>query len=512
MRDYNAANHGDERTNLSDVEIKELTILAAASTAARATRAWNRTHPDAQVAERTTGRYLQFWRREGKYFKTDRGRSEFLTGEENALLVEACEALRRAGNSLTADEVCNMAIGIVDRDKERRGLLAVNGGPAIFSTSWGNNWLRKNKFNIRHATTDRVISPDKIREDGAVFNQLLGNIKRRHAVDPRLCFNMDEFFVQMDANRSWTWTRVVPGQPISIGTNKLGFTMSITTSPYEVVLVQIIWRGKTDTVHVETATQHGTVHQMHRADSHFQNGETFEQWSKLLLGKIQAIRAREHIPADVEAILILDQAPQHININDARWRELIHVAIPKKQTHIWQPADQWIIACFKKYLRACWKGYLKQVFKNNDLNEAVKNVLVTSLPVLRARKYSFVVEALSKMQPDTLFASWERTGILRELFDIPVRDGKVVVYDTFADATDEVELPVTDDEDEDVDAIVVQIPLTNVNFVLVEAEQPAPAAPTRGRPKKVAPPPKVAAVSVLAMLGRKRPRALDDID
>ena len=357
LRDYHAAHHGDERTNLSDSEIKELTILAAASTAARATRTWNRIRPDCQVAERTTGRYLQFRRRQGKYYTTDRGRNEFLTGAESAALVEACEALRRAGKSLTADEVCNMAIGIVDRDSQRRGLLAINCGPALFGTTWGNNWLRKNKFNTSHAATDRVISPDKIREDGAVFKQLLGNISRRHTLDSRLCFNMDEFFVQMDANRTWTWTRVVPGQPIPIGTKKLGFTMSITTTAYEVVLVQIIWRGKTDSVHVETA-QNETVHQMHRADSHFQNGQTFEQWSKLLLDKIQAIRDREHIPDDVKAILILDQAPQHIEINDARWQDLVHVAIPKKQTHIWQPADQWIIACFKKYLKACWKGYL----------------------------------------------------------------------------------------------------------------------------------------------------------
>ena len=56
------------------------------------------------------------------------------------------------------------------------------------------------------------------------------------------------------------------------------------------------------------------------------------------------------------------------------------------------------------------------------------------------------------------------------------------------------------------------MPLSNVDFVLVQEQEPAAAAPARGRPKKVAPPPKVAAASVLAMLGRKRPRSLDDID
>jgi hypothetical protein len=318
---------------------------------------------------------------------------------------------------------------------------------------------------------------------------------------------MDEFFVHMDHNRTWTWTRVVPGQPISIGATKLGFTMSITTTPFEVVLVQIIWRGKTDSVHTDAA-QHETIHQMHRADSHFQNQETFEQWAGIFLKKIAAIRAREHIPDDVRGILILDQAPQHARLNDARWNQLVHVAIPKKQTHIWQPADQWIIACFKKYLKSCWKGYLQEVFRNNELPEAVKEVLVSSLPVLRARKYAFVVEALSKLKVEDLYSSWETTGILRELFDIPVREGKVVVYDTFANATGDFEVPPTDDEDEEIEPIAVRT-LNTVDFMLVETP---PEAPRRGRPKKVAPPPKVAPASVLELLNRKRTRSVADID
>ena len=510
LRDYEDSKHADERTNLSSEEIKQLTDMAAATTPARATRKWNKSHPEAKVAERTAGRYLQHWKQHKKYYTTSRGRAEFSTAAEDAALVEACNVLRRAGKTISAEDACNIMIGMIDRDKERRGLLAVNGGPALFSASWGRSWLHRHNFSKRHATTDRVISPDQVRQDGTVFRQVLKNIKERRIIDKRLCFNMDEFFVQLDHNRNWTWTRVVHGQPISISANKLGFTMSITTTAYEVVLVQIIWRGKTSSVHVEAAP-HDIVHQMHREDSHFQNSDTFAQWSALLLNKISVIRERDQVPEDVTPVLILDQAPQHTGVNDARWRSLIHVAIPKKQTHIWQPADQWIIACFKKFLKGCWKGYLQQVFRNNELNDAIKELLMTSLPVLRARKHAFILEALTRIQPDTLYSSWERTGILRELFDIPVRAGKVVVYDTFIDATDVVEVPPTDD-DEEAEPINLPLPLNpSIDFILVATQEEA-AQPKRGRPKKQVQAPKVAAISVLQMLSRKRQRPLEDID
>ena len=346
-----------------------------------------------QVTARTTSRYLEHYNKtHGSYFTTLRGRPPLLTAEESASLVDSCSALRAAGKSLCAGDVCAMAIGIVDRNKDRRALLAINGGPLLFSVSWGNSFLKSNGFTVRAATTDRTVPACEVVAAGAKFFADLNKLRDNKDItlDTRLTFNMDEFFVQLDANRSWTWHRVVKGQPISISKLKLGFTASVCTSAAgEVVLVQIIWQGKTDAVHVDDLGDERIV-QMHRDGSHFQNAETFKQWATEMVRRIGRIRERENIPEDVKAVMILDQAPQHGEVEIPGWSELIHLAIPKKMTHIFQPADSFIIANIKRWTKCAWRGYLQQVFRDNTIAEAVKDTIVKSLPVLRARKFSFI--------------------------------------------------------------------------------------------------------------------------
>ena len=212
----------------------------------------------------------------------------------------------------------------------------------------------------------------------------------------------------------------------------------------------------------------------------------------------------------MKAVMILDQAPQHGEVEIPGWSELIHLAIPKKMTHIFQPADSFIIANIKRWTKCAWRGYLQQVFRDNTIAEAVKDTIVKSLPVLRARKFSFIKAALDRCGSDCVTASWEHVGILRELFGHQLRIGKEVVYDTYIDA-DVVVIPQTDDES-DVEPIEMPIELHTVDFVLVQ--QPAePQAPRRGRPKKlVAPPPKPSGPSILEMLMKKRGRSVSDID
>ena len=131
-----------------------------------------------------------------------------------------------------------------------------------------------------------------------------------------------------------------------------------TSAAGETVLVQIVWQGKTNQVHVDEV--HPLVMQQHREGSHFQNADTFAEWKVEMVSRIAAIRKREGIADDVRAIMFLDQAPQHSQ-SDNHW---ILIDIPKKMTHVFQPADQHIIANVKKFTKCAWRGFLQHCFRD----------------------------------------------------------------------------------------------------------------------------------------------------
>eukprot|EP00760_Papus_ankaliazontas_P007209 PhM_4_TR13305/c0_g1_i1/m.77158 len=101
------------------------------------------------------------------------------------------------------------------------------------------------------------------------------------------------------------------------------------------------------------------------------------------------------------------------------------VKVPKKQTHIFQPADQYIIANIKELACQAWGNYVEDTFAKQDVDEAVQEISVTSLPVVRGLKLGFLIQAIERCTSATVLASWERCGILREMF-CEVPQGTVV--------------------------------------------------------------------------------------
>ena len=228
LKNYNQSQAASgQRTNLTDEEIRVVTMMASKATAARAARQWNSEHPHAQICEKTVSSYLAYFNLHKRCLRTNRGRHVITSADDETNLLNALAALRQAGKSITAPDVCCMMIGIVNDNNARRALLAINGGPLIFSESWGQKWLKENGFTKRHATTDRAIASELIVVEGAKFFSGLKRVATNNKIDKHLTFNMDEFFVLLDHNRQWTWHKVVRGQPIILSTMKLGFTASI---------------------------------------------------------------------------------------------------------------------------------------------------------------------------------------------------------------------------------------------------------------------------------------------
>eukprot|EP00760_Papus_ankaliazontas_P019607 PhM_4_TR18045/c2_g2_i2/m.97333 len=97
----------------------------------------------------------------------------------------------------------------------------------------------------------------KKKEVVASGNQFFAHIESfKDHLDPRLVFNVDEFFVRQEDNVSWTWERIEVGENriIAIKNEKMGFTASALTSMDGTM--QMIWLGKTSQSHVRRASHY----------------------------------------------------------------------------------------------------------------------------------------------------------------------------------------------------------------------------------------------------------------
>ena len=97
-----------------------------------------------------------------------------------------------------------------------------------------------------------------------------------------------------------------------------------------------------------------------------------------------------------------------------------NVPIPKKMTHICQPADQWIIAVLKAKVNAARDESVQSLFATMGVQEAVAEFCCRSAPVFRKRMYKFYASAIDSINMATIIGSWDVTGILQILYsDVP---------------------------------------------------------------------------------------------
>jgi hypothetical protein len=183
--------------------------------------------------------------------------------------------------------------------------------------------------------------------------------------------------------------------------SKLGFTCSVLTSASgEVLLTQFIYKGKTERVHV--GVNQNDVLECHREDSHFQNMDTWNEW----LGAFAGVLKRR---GDQKSLLIIDAAPQHA-LNDTKDELLRHncgvVQVPPAQTHVFQPADQYIIKAIKEKSRSAWDEWLAVLFQDKTVDDAVKAMTATSHPLLRERKVRMIIDGVDAVSKKCVVDSW----------------------------------------------------------------------------------------------------------
>jgi hypothetical protein len=103
--------------------------------------------------------------------------------------------------------------------------------------------------------------------------------------------------------------------------------------------------------------------------------------------------------------------PKLLKDNNVRF-----IDVPKKMTHAFQPADMLIICNIKKHAQEAWKKFVQGLFAKFETNEAIKQMYSGCMPVVRARKYAFLSEAITKATSATVVRSWEQAGLSKYVF------------------------------------------------------------------------------------------------
>ena len=408
------------RRQYSDDTVKFLTDQARQVGTASAIQTYNRKHPTEEIAESTVRTWLSFWRKNNTYFSANkRGRHSALTEDEMKTTMEGLQKLRSAPSCapLTAGTVAAVARGIVATT--RPAALLKHGGSLKLTSEWAKKQLRKEQWAPLARTSDRTVPDEDIVAAAPSFFEQLSKTGA-----PRdLVLNLDEFAVLLGPNRKWTWQPVSQRRSVAIRDTKEAFTCCVVTSAAGVLLeLQMIWKGSTDLVHAHPDVVHPKIKQDHQPDSHFQNAHTFARLLSRIAETVKQIRIDKELP-DASAVLIVDAAGQHSVTSIVDDAGITVVEVPKKQTHIFQPADQYVIAGLKAKAAKAWDDFVESLFAANSLNTAVAELTISSKPILRKRMYSFLARAVDELGTAAVVSSWAVTGISRAMWgDVPVKE------------------------------------------------------------------------------------------
>ena len=186
--------------------------------------------------------------------------------------------------------------------------------------------------------------------------------------------------------------------------------------------------------------------QQHRADSHFQDADTWTEYIKKfgeLVSEVRRVVAfdRGTTVEEQRALFVFDMAPQHSlgPVEALGFVDVVHV--PGKMTHIFQPADQFVITNLRKHSEAAYGRFIEDVAAKYDQPTAARIIAGDDPPPAanggkpdwtkagfqRAKKYEFLAAAIDNLSESTILKSWERTGIVRALLGV----GGDVLFDKY---------------------------------------------------------------------------------
>jgi hypothetical protein len=314
-------------------------------------------NPGCQAANRTVERWYAEWLSKSQEEQdvppepAKRGCRGHLTEDEEKILVARLRIYEARCVRLDPRIPCIIGESLLRRERPKDYLATRGTNVHMFTTKWGRDFLKKNDFRRRAATGDRSVPPAEIVAQGNLFYQALK--ARDKCTSPHLIYNMDELCCFLDeSERRWTYINKNSRQ-VHIKKNRIAFTCSVLTNMAgEALLLQVIFKGSTRNClpNFDACTEFDAVqksklllqHSGHK-NTHYQNNNTFKTWCSHLSQIDKKLRREHNIGDDVESLCFLDHATQHDTDFLQNEFKIPVEKIPRKCTHVFQPADQEII-------------------------------------------------------------------------------------------------------------------------------------------------------------------------
>ena len=179
------------------------------------------------------------------------------------------------------------------------------------------------------------------------------------------------------------------------------------------------------------------------------------------------------------------------------------VVVPAKMTHVFQPADMFVISCLKSHAQRSWLNWVEHTIATATTIEAGVDecIVIGNATVKKQMKYKFLSNALTALGThEGIVASWEASGILRAIGVQPrlKHNGELkqsILFDAYKELAvleaEVTEAEVAEREDENGQKLSPE-PVAPKKLPAKAAQKPhdQPAKKGPGRPK--APPPKPA--------------------
>ena len=183
------------------------------------------------------------------------------------------------------------------------------------------------------------------------------------------------------------------------------------------------------------------------------------EWMLRFVAIVEKVRLDIRKPDQV-AVLILDQASQHIIDDELLKKHNIRIVlVPKKCTHVFQPADQFVISGLKQLARKKWYAIITSslaegIREKRDVDTLTDEILQNRTKYRRKNKVQCLVEAALEISKEQVRKSWFASGVMRAAFGLT--DPKTpVVYDSYKESLetgvvfkDAIEVSDSGEEDE----------------------------------------------------------------
>ena len=191
--------------------------------------------------------------------------------------------------------------------------------------------------------------------------------------------------------------------------------------PFVVIAAHLVWENRTSpcdrpnpTLDVARSSSSWSLPKRRHLSSMAWKVHRHREWSWVNLRNGLFWSSTRLNFALVSCFLCVVQATQHVGLDTLQAHNIVAVDVPKKMTHIFQPADQYVIAGIKSLVNQAWCSYVESLFSTE---EAIAHMLVSNKPGLRAKMYGFLADAIAALSESSILASWEVTGILRAVWN-----------------------------------------------------------------------------------------------